>query len=61
MTGFIEIVADYVLSIIGKKTNIDLTRGRRKTAYVLMAAFLLIFFGMAAYAIYSMAEMIIGK
>jgi hypothetical protein len=53
MTGPIEIAADYVLSILSKKMNFELTPGRRKTAYIFMAGFLLIVVGMAAYGIYS--------
>jgi hypothetical protein len=61
MTGFIEIITDYVLSILGRKMNAELTEGKRKAAYILMIAFLLIVFGMAAYAIYSIVEMIFRK
>ncbi len=58
MTGFIEIAADYILSMLSKKMNIELTHGKRKTAYILMTSFLLIVFGMAAYAIYGLTQTI---
>jgi hypothetical protein len=29
MTGFIEIVADYVLSMLGKKANAELAHGKK--------------------------------
>jgi hypothetical protein len=61
MTGFIEIAADYILSILSKKMNIELTQGRRKTARILMSVFLLIVLIMAVYAVYSMAQIILGK
>jgi hypothetical protein len=61
MTGFIEITADYILSILSKKINIEFTYGRRKAAYILIVAFLLIVLGMAVYAIYGLIQMILGR
>jgi heme/copper-type cytochrome/quinol oxidase subunit 2 len=59
--GFIEIVADDVLSILGNKANAELAHRRRKAAYILMAVFFLIVFGMAVYVIFSMSRMILNK
>ncbi len=61
MFDLIGIAADYILSILTRKTNMELTHGRRKTAYVLMTVFLVIVFGMAAYAVYGMAQMILKR
>jgi hypothetical protein len=61
MAGLIEIVADFVLSIISKKTNAVLARGKRRIAHALIALFLLIVFGMGSYAVYSLSKMILHK
>jgi len=61
MDGLIDRIADFILSVIGKKTNTDLDTGRRREAYIWIAAFLFIVFGMCLYAVYNIIKMIVGK
>jgi uncharacterized membrane protein YjdF len=61
MDGFIDRIADFILSVIGKKTNTDLDKGRRREASIWIAAFLFIVFGMCLSAVYNIIKMIVGK
>jgi hypothetical protein len=61
MEGLIDRIADFILSVIGKKTNTALDSGKRREAIMLMTLFLLIVFGMGIYVVYSIFKMIVGK
>jgi hypothetical protein len=56
MEGLIDRIADFILSVIGKKTNVALDNGKRPEAYFLIAAFIVIVFGMGLYAVYSIIK-----
>jgi hypothetical protein len=56
MEGLIDRIADFILSVIGKKTNRALDNEKRWEAYLWIAAFLLIVFGMGLYAVYSIIK-----
>lgn len=61
MEGLIDRIADFIVSVIGKKANTALDNGRRRETYIWIAAFLCIVFGMSLYAVYSIIKMIFGK
>ncbi len=53
MEGLIDRIADFILSVIGKKANVALDTEKRREAYLWITAFLFIVFGMGLYAVYS--------
>jgi hypothetical protein len=61
MEGLIDRIADFISSVINKKADTALDRGRRREVYILIAVFLFTVFGMGIYAVYSLIKMIIGK
>lgn len=61
MNSLIEILADIIGTISGKKANTAFEAGRRKSSYIWLTLLLLVVLGMGVYAFYSLARMVMAK
>ena len=61
MSGLIEIIADIIGLITGKKAETTFKTGKPKSSYIWLALFLLVVLVMGFYAIYAIAHLVIAK